>query len=363
MFRFALPFFSSRTFLRGIHTVPKHALYSKVIKQPILQDNYGRFHNYLRVSITERCNFKCRYCTISDESIEYTPQNQLLTHEQLMRCIRLFTLAGVEKIRLTGGEATINKGFSRLMYEIGTIPTIKTLALTTNASMLWKKLDEYKKNGLTHLNISLDTFDAKKNEYITQTKFHSHVLRSIDKALELNYHPLKINCVVMKGINDDEILRFVEWTRDQPVNVRFIEFFAIGDNHWSKDKMVSYKEMKDKIEQQFGPLVREQDAVNDTAKNFKLPGFVGTVSFITPATENFCGSCNRIRLLSTGEFRRCLHDDDMLNLKTLIDKGYPDDVLLEAISFHLKGKKREHADMDYIAKHMTKGKSMVQLGG
>ena len=338
-------------------------LTSKICSQPILMDNFGRFHNYLRISLTERCNFKCRYCSVSDESIVYTPKNQLLEYNQFFHLTKLFVQAGVDKIRLTGGEPTIYPHFDRFLYDVGQLKEIKSIGVTSNGSVLWKKLDEYQKNGLTHLNISLDTFRPEKNEYITQTKFHHNVLKSIDRALELGYKPLKVNCVVMKGVNDNEILDFVEWVKDKPINIRFIEFFAIGDNQWSSNKMVSFQDMKNIIESKYGPLQQKAEQPNDTAKNFTLPGFVGSISFITPATENFCSTCNRVRLLSTGEFRRCLHDDHMLNIKELLSKGYPDDIILEAISVHLKGKKRQHADMDFIAEHMKHGKSMVKIGG
>ena len=345
------------------HKIPDHALISKVTNTPILLDQYGRFHNYLRISLTERCNFKCQYCTVSDANIEYTPKNKLLKEDDFLRMIHLFVKAGVDKIRLTGGEPTIYKGLSRMIYEIGKMPQVKILGMTTNGATLYKKLDEYKQNGLNRLNISLDTFCPQKNEMITQTKFHGHVIKSIDKAISLGFEPLKINCVVMRGINDNEIYDFVEYTREQNVNVRFIEFFAIGDNRWTESKMVKLEEMIQIIEQKYGKLERENDHYTETAKNFRLPGFKGSISFISSVSVPFCAGCNRIRLLSSGDFRRCLHDDNMLNLRSLIEQQLPDDIILEAISHHLKGKYKHHAGMDFISTQMKYGKSMVTIGG
>ena len=165
----------------------------------------------------------------------------------------------------------------------------------------------------------------------------------------------------MKGVNDDEILDFVEFVRDKPINIRFIEFFSIGNDGWNKDKMVTFDEMKTKIESKYGKLERINDHFTETAKNYKLEGIMGNISFITSVSMPFCGTCNRIRLLSDGNFRRCLHDDNMYNLKDLLNKS--DDLILEVISNHLKGKKKAHAGMDIISKFQTEGLQMIKIGG
>lgn len=344
------------------HPLPVNALKSKLTNLPILSDKFNRFHNYLRISLTEKCNMKCRYC-VYDQDIQYSPKNKLLTNDQFLHLTKLFVKAGVTKVRLTGGEPTIYKGISKFIYEIGKLEGIKTLAMTSNGTILYKKLTEFKENGLTNLNLSLDTFNSKKAEYLTQTRFHSNVLKSIDKALELGITPLKINCVLMKGVNDDEVFDFIEFVRDKPINIRFIEFFSIGDNGWSKDKTVSFNSLKQQIEQKYGPLKPKNDHYTETAKNFNLESIQGDISFITSVTKPFCGSCNRIRLLSTGEFRRCLHDDNMFNFKVALEQNYSDDVILEAISQHLKGKKKAHAGMDIISSTMKNGVEMIKIGG
>ena len=343
------------------HEIPSSAMISKLTHLPILSDNHKRYHNYLRISLTEQCNFRCQYCSVSTQ-VDFTPKDQLCNEDHFLRMIHAFIQAGVTKIRLTGGEPTIYKGLSKLIYEIGQKEEVKTLAMTTNGYILHKKINEYAKNGLNAINISLDTFNEERFQTISRIKGLKHVLKSIDKALELGIK-VKINCVVMKGVNDDEICDFIEFVRDKNINVRFIEFFAIGDNLWNSNKMVSFKDMKEIIESKYGPLIRKNDHYTETAKNFTLEGFKGNISFITSATKPFCGGCNRIRLLSTGEFRRCLHDDNMLNIRKIIDLGYKDDVLLEAISQHLKGKHKAHAGMEWIAENMKNGVQMIKIGG
>ena len=229
--------------------------------------------------------------------------------------------------------------------------------------MLYKHLDTYKANGLNLLNISLDSFNEEKAEKIARTKGHKHVMRSVYKAIDLGYSPLKINCVVMRGINDDELLDFVEFVRDKDVNIRFIEFFSIAENGWSANKMVPYKEMVSRIEEKYGPLQFEELKFGDTARNAKLPGFKGTISFITSSSNPFCAKCNRIRLLSSGLFRRCLHDDRMFDLKDLLRKGASDDAMLESISAFMKKKEHGLAGMHNIERLQKNGLEMIKIGG
>ncbi len=342
------------------HPVPDTAKFSKLTNEGILHDKFGRFHNYLRISLTEHCNFNCLYC-VYDQDIQYTPKPELLTQEEMLKLTNLFISAGVTKIRLTGGEPTIFKGLPKFISEIG--PKVKQLGITTNGFMLYKHLEEYKKNGLNLLNISLDSFNTEKAEKIARTKGHKHVMRSVYKAIDLGYSPLKINCVVMRGINDDELLDFVEFTRDRDVNVRFIEFFSIAENGWSANKMVPYKEMVSRIEAKYGPLKFDELKFGDTARNCKIDGFKGTVSFITSSSNPFCAKCNRIRLLSSGLFRRCLHDDRMFDLKDLLRKGASDDAILESISSFMKKKEHGLAGMHNISKLQKNGLEMIKIGG
>ena len=344
------------------HPVPERAQWSKLTNEPILQDSFGRFHNYLRISLTERCNFNCVYC-VYDQDIQYTPKPELLTYDELVRLTKLFVYAGVDKIRLTGGDPLMYKKLPEFIKEIGGMPEVKKLGMTTNGFKLYQRLEEFKENGLNVLNMSLDSFVPEKAERLSRTKGYQHVIQSVHKALYLNYSPLKLNCVVMRGVNDDELLDFVEFVRDKNVNVRFIEFFSIGNNGWDRSKMVPYAEMKQRIEERFGPMTPSELKFGDTARNFTIPNFVGTVSFITSVSQPFCAKCNRVRLLSNGLFRRCLHDERMLDVKDAMRKGASDQAILELISAFIKKKEAAHAGMDIISKLQTDGMRMIQIGG
>ncbi|VAI13287.1 unnamed protein product [Triticum turgidum subsp. durum] len=297
----------------------------------MLVDSFGRFHNYLRISLTERCNLRCQYC-MPAEGVELTPKSELLSHDEIIRIANLFVTSGVDKIRLTGGEPTVRKDLEDICLHLSGLKGLKTIAMTTNGIVLSKKLPRLKECGLNALNISLDTLIPAKFEFMTRRKGHSKVMESIDTAIQLGYDPVKINCVIMRGTNDDEICDFVELTRHKPINVRFIEFMPFDGNVWNVKKLVPYAEILDKVRQRFKGVERLQDHPSDTAKNFKIDGHVGTISFITSMTEHFCAGCNRLRLLADGNFKVCLFGPSEVSLREPIHSGIDDAGLKEIIS-------------------------------
>ncbi|CAN1798817.1 GTP 3',8-cyclase, mitochondrial [Linum perenne] len=301
----------------------------------MLVDSFGRMHTYLRISLTERCNLRCQYCMPS-EGVELTPSPQLLSVDEIVRLANLFVSSGVNKIRLTGGEPTVRKDIEEICLQLSNLKGLNTLAITTNGITLAKKLPNLKANGLTSVNISLDTLVPAKFEFLTRRKGHQRVLDSINAAVECGYNP--VNCVVMRGLNDDEMCDFVNLTHDKPINVRFIEFMPFDGNVWNVKKLVPYSEMLDKVMKQFPRMERIQDHPSETAKNFKIEGHLGTVSFITSMTEHFCAGCNRLRLLADGNFKVCLFG--------------PSEV---------KRKKASHAGMFDLAK--TANRPMIHIGG
>ncbi|XP_031405342.1 GTP 3',8-cyclase, mitochondrial isoform X3 [Punica granatum] len=325
----------------------------------MLIDSFGRFHSYLRISLTERCNLRCQYC-MPAEGVELTPKPQLLSSNEIIRLADLFVAAGVEKIRLTGGEPTIRKDIEDICLQLSNLKGLKTLAMTTNGITLARKLPKLKECGLTSINISLDTLIPAKFEFMTRRKGHEKVMEAINAAIDLGYDPVKVNCVVMRGFNDDEIVDFVELTRDKPVNVRFIEFMPFDGNVWNVKKLVSYYEMRDKVAQYAG-LIRLQDHPTDTAKNYGIDGHRGTVSFITSMTEHFCAGCNRLRLLADGNFKVCLFGPSEVSLRDPLRSGANDDALREIIGAAVKRKKAAHAGMFDIAK--TANRPMIHIGG
>ncbi|KAJ8107704.1 hypothetical protein OPT61_g8686 [Boeremia exigua] len=290
-----------------------------------LTDNYRRQHDYLRISITERCNLRCLYC-MPEEGIPLSPPANMLTTPEIFYLSSLFVSQGVTKIRLTGGEPTVRRDIVPLMQQIGSLRPkgLRELALTTNGISLHRKLDAMVEAGLTGINLSLDTLDPFQFQIMTRRKGFDAVMKSIDRILEMNKLganvKLKVNCVVMRGLNEREILPFVEMGREKDIEVRFIEYMPFGGNKWSENKMISFQEMVDIIRTKYPGLARIPGHKNDTSKTFQVPGFVGKVGFITSMTNDFCSTCNRLRITSDGNLKVCLHGNDEVSLRDLLRK-------------------------------------------
>lgn len=326
----------------------------------MLVDSFGRLHTYLRISLTERCNLRCQYC-MPAEGVDLTSSPKLLNRNELIRLANLFVSSGVNKIRLTGGEPTIRKDIDDICLELSNLKGLKTLAMTTNGIVLARRLPKLKECGLTSLNISLDTLVPAKFEFMTRRKGYEKVMESINAAIDLGYNPVKVNCVVMRGFNDDEICNFVELTREKPINVRFIEFMPFDGNVWNVKKLVPYSEILQTVAKRFPGLTRLGDHPTDTAKNFRIDGHQGTVSFITSMTEHFCAGCNRLRLLADGNFKVCLFGPSEVSLRDPLREGADDKALREIIGAAVRRKKASHAGMFDIAK--TANRPMIHIGG
>jgi cyclic pyranopterin phosphate synthase len=301
-----------------------------------------------------------------EEGVDLTPHGHLLNTEEIVKLVELFALAGVNKVRLTGGEPTIRKDLADIVKQISSIEGIKDVGITSNGLVLSRSLEQLKDAGLSLINLSLDTLKPARFEQMTRRKGHERVLGSINKALDLGYNPVKINVVVMKGVNDDEILDFVEFTRNKNVNVRFIEYMPFDGNVWSTEKLVSYKEMFKAVntyakETSGDGLVRFADGHGEVAKNFRVPGFKGSVSFITSMTSTFCSDCNRVRLMADGNIKVCLFGNNEVSLLDALREGATDEDLLAVVSAAVDRKKAAHAGMDIL--HTLKNRPMVKIGG
>lgn len=325
-----------------------------------LIDKFGRFHNYLRIALLEKCNLRCVYC-MPEKGIKLTPENDILTDNEISRLVKIFSNAGVDKIRLTGGEPTIKKNIINICKDIKSNENIKTLAMTTNGIITHKLLPDLKEVGLDAVNISLDTLVPAKYEFMTRRKGHNMVMKSIQTALDIGIKSVKVNCVIMRNKNDDEINDFVELTKDKNINVRFIEYMPFDDNEWKQNKMVSFFEMKDIIQKKFGKLSRKKDHKTETAKNFTLENHKGSVSFITSMTNDFCGGCNRTRLLADGNYKVCLFDNREISLRDALREGYNDEEILNIINNAILQKKEKHGGMFNIKK--MKNRPMITIGG
>ncbi|KAF4958145.1 hypothetical protein FSARC_11094 [Fusarium sarcochroum] len=291
-----------------------------------LTDTFHRQHDYLRISVAERCNLRCVYC-MPEEGVPLSPDRELLTTPEILLLSSVFVSQGVSKIRLTGGEPTVRRDILPLMRQIGELRRhgLKEICITTNGISLHRKLDSMVESGLTGVNLSLDTLDPWQFQIMTRRKGYDAVQRSIDRILELNRLgagiKLKINCVVMRGVNDREVLPFVDLTQQKDIEVRFIEYMPFDGNKWSKNKMFSYQEMLDLIRTKYPTLQKVQDHKNDTSKTWHIPGFAGRIGFITSMTHNFCGTCNRLRITGDGNLKVCLFGNAEVSLRDILRKS------------------------------------------
>jgi len=254
---------------------------------------------------------------------------------------KLFVKKGVSKIRLTGGEPTVYKQLLPLVQELSSMRDLglKTIAMTTNGLILSRLLPSLQKAGLNQVNISFDTFDANKFTLLTRRLGWEQVYKSINLAIELGYNPVKINCVVQRGVNDDELAAFVAWTKDAPIEVRFIEYMPFEGNTWSNKLFISYKEMIKNIKQAGYDLVEAQGHPHDTSKTYQVPGHMGSVGFITSMSDHFCGTCNRLRLMADGALKVCLFGQNEVSLRDIIRNGGDERQLEDVISAAVKRKK------------------------
>ncbi|KAJ2712791.1 hypothetical protein H4R19_002575 [Coemansia spiralis] len=330
---------------------------------PVLGDLFGRFHNYLRISVTERCNLRCKYC-MPEEGVELTESSQLLTTNEILRVARLFVQQGVDKIRLTGGEPTVRKDIVELVRGLDGLRGLglRKIAMTTNGIALRRKLPLLRAAGMDGLNISLDTRDPRKFELFTRRKGCEHVLRTIADASALGFDFVKVNVVVMRGQNEDEIPAFVEMTHDENVDVRFIEYMPFDGNQWGRQKLVGYREMLDRLALVYGDGIEQLPLeANHTAKGYRIKGYRGQFGFITSMTDTFCSSCNRVRVLADGNLKVCLFGNTEVSLRDLIRAGAEDADIVATISQAIKRKRRAHAGLDILSQ--MPNRPMIKIGG
>ncbi len=325
-----------------------------------LTDTFGRRHTYLRISLTERCNLRCRYC-MPAEGVDLKPREEILTFEEIVRLARLFVAAGVDKIRLTGGEPLLRRDIEALVEQLGDLPGLRTLALTTNGLLLSKKLPRLQAAGVNLLNVSLDTLRPDRFDAITRRAGFDVVRRAIEDALGYGYDPLKVNCVVMRGFNDDELADFVALTRDRPLEIRFIEYMPFGGNGWDDVRFLPYAEMIERISARFPALERLPDGPHDTAKTYRVPGFRGRVGFITSMSDHFCAGCNRLRITADGNLKVCLFGQAEVSLRDAMRGGASDAELGDVIRAAVMRKKAAHAGMYQIAR--SENRPMILIGG
>jgi len=296
------------------------------------------------------------------EGLVWKKRQELTTFEEIVRLSRIFIGMGVDKIRLTGGEPMVRKGLLELVEQLGAIDGLKTLAMTTNATLLAPHAAQLKRAGMSHLNISLDTFKADRFSAITrqdESIFHT-VRAGIDAALAEGFSSLKINVVVMAEVNSDEIMDFVAFAAEHPINVRFIEYMPFKDNQWTNEKVVTYKDMLATIGESYS-LKKLQDDFSAVGKDYAIEGGVGTISFISSMSDSFCSSCNRLRLTADGSIKSCLFYPAETNLRDAMRQGATDEQLQGMILNSLRMKPEAHPPAEEIA--AQDNRAMIQIGG
>lgn len=274
-----------------------------------MKDKFGREISYLRISVTDRCNFRCKYC-MGDDGIDLLKHEDILSFEEICQTVEIMVGLGIKKIRLTGGEVFARRGVMDLIEMLSKIDEIEDFAITTNGSMIYDKLEKLKSLGVSRLNFSLDTLDKKKFEKITKSDSFDQVIRSINKAIHLGFK-VKINVVLIKGFNDDEISDFIQLTKDKPIEVRFIELMPIGGDIEFDRK--NYKENSYILK---GLPIKDL-GYDGVSRTFAIDDYKGKIGLISPLSHKFCGACNRIRLTSDGKIKSCLHSKEEISIKGL----------------------------------------------
>jgi cyclic pyranopterin phosphate synthase len=328
----------------------------------MLFDRFARHHTYLRLSLTEKCSLRCVYC-MPEQGVSLTPNTRLLSIDETMRLARVFVGAGVTKIRLTGGEPTVRRDLPDVVAALSELRPLglEQIAMTSNGIALPRMLPSLVLNGLDKLNLSLDTLDRQKFITLTRRDGLKKVLAAIDLAIDLGIRPLKLNCVLMAGTNDDELLDFAALSRERPSDVRFIEYMPFDGNRWDADAMVPFSSLLARVKEAHPGTQKLPTPPNDVAVSWKLPDAEGSVSFIASMTQPFCAGCNRLRLTADGALKVCLFGNEEISLRDAMREGASDGELMELVGGALAGKHKAHAGMHALA--ASENRPMTTIGG
>lgn len=326
----------------------------------MIKDKFGRIHNYLRISLTDNCNLRCFYC-MPEEEYEFAPASKLMQPGEIETLAKIFVQQGVNKIRLTGGEPLVRKDADKIILSLSKLPV--TLTLTTNGIRLNNFLDVLKEANVRSLNISLDTLQKDKFVLLTRRDYFNTVYENIHLMMR-NGIKVKVNMVVMKGVNDAEINDFVEWTKHEPVHVRFIEFMPFSGNHWDSKRVFTLQQILDVVKTKYSFETLSNDK-HDTAKHYKVPNHQGTFAIISTMSAPFCEGCNRIRLTADGKIKNCLFSKEETDLLTALRNG---EDILPLIQQNISKKAKElggqfNTDFEHLHAEDIHNRSMITIGG
>lgn len=329
--------------------------------QETIIDSFGRVHDYLRISLTDRCNLRCTYC-MPEEGIVLREKSEFMTSEEIIEIATTFVQMGVKKIRLTGGEPLIKKDIINILTQLAQLPI--ELTLTTNAILVDRYIETFKKIGIKSLNVSLDSLQSKRMNAISRRDYFDRIMANIQLLLQSEI-AVKLNVVLMRGVNDDEIIDFIEFTKNQKIDIRFIEFMPFSGNQWNRSKTVSLQEILNKVEAHYSSVQKLDEKPNSTSRNYQIGSYKGTFGVISTVTNPFCDSCNRIRLTADGKLKNCLFSADESDLLTQLRAGKNIEPL---IRMAVTSKKERLAGMDSFETELGKGifsknRSMISIGG
>lgn len=325
----------------------------------MIKDGFNRVHDYLRISLTDNCNLRCFYC-MPEEDYDFTPASRLMQPDEIMAIAKQFVEMGVNKIRLTGGEPLVRKDVGKIIQDLATLPV--RLTLTTNGTRLHQYADLLKDAGVQSLNISLDTLDQDRFLLLTRRNQFTQVMENIQLMVQKGF-TVKVNVVVMKGINHEEILNFVAWTKDQPIHVRFIEFMPFSGNHWKEERVFTWQQMMEQISLQYD-LMPIEKANHDTARQYKIMGHAGSIAVIATMSAPFCSDCNRMRLTADGKMKNCLFSKTETDLLTPFRRG--EDIrplILGSIAEKKKALGGQFTDLEHVDAEQIINRSMITIGG
>ncbi len=326
-----------------------------------LIDTFGREHDYLRISLTERCNLRCFYC-MPEEGVQLRDKAEFMTAEETIAIAKTFVDLGIRKIRLTGGEPLIKRNAELIIRALGELPV--ELTLTTNGVLVDRYLECFKDAGIRSVNVSLDSLIQERSDRISRRNYFSLVRRNIDLLLSEGFE-VKINAVIIRGENDDEIADFVRWTTKDAVHVRFIEFMPFDGNNWNWEKKVSYREIMHVVDEAFGSdaYTSLPGKPHDTARNFQLHDAPGTFGIISTVTNPFCDTCNRIRLTADGKVKNCLFSNEEINLLKAHREGQPINTLIRDAILAKKEERAGHPPFTDENVSQLRNRAMITIGG
>jgi len=323
-------------------------------------DSFGRQHTYLRLAVTDRCDLRCHYCMPPQPA--WRAPEELLTDDEIVGAVSLFAGLGITKVRLTGGEPTVRPGLIALVARLASVPGIHTLGMTTNGLRLPEMAALLRDAGLstTALNVSLDSLRPDRYRRITGSDTFPEALAGLAAAQQAGFAPLKLNVVVMRGVNDDELGDFVAFAVERDLNVRFIEYMPFPGNQWEAARFVSAAEMRATISAHYR-LEAAPPANGAVAKGYRVVGAAGLVSFITPLSDDFCAACRRLRLTADGAVKTCLFHPAEFSLRELLRRGEPEDKIIAALRLALATKPERHPPAEALVR--MHARSMVEIGG